>query len=90
MGVIEPGTGTGLETKTLHLDLARPVADENHLERHFAIQAGLAGAVDDAHAAPGNLGGEFIVADGPPAVAAGKTGGRFIVSVAAQAGLQQA
>ncbi len=61
--VIEPGGGLGLQVKPPDVHLVGELARQDHLERHRAIQADLAGAVDDAHAAAGDLGEQLVVAE---------------------------
>ena len=52
----------GFSAKPQDLLLAGELAGEDHLQRHRPVQADLAGAVNDAHAATGNFLQQFVIA----------------------------
>jgi hypothetical protein len=45
----------------------RQGASADQLERHRTVQAGLTGAIDGAHSAPGDLLDQFVIAEVPDA-----------------------
>ena len=60
--VVEVGRRLGLLAKPLDGVVVEPVR-QDHLQRDRAVEADLPGAVDDAHAAVGDLGLQLVVAE---------------------------
>ncbi len=76
VGVLQAGDGFGLGAKAGQLNVAGVRPGEDHLEGHLALQLDLPRTVHDAHAAPPQLGQDFV---------AGKAKGRSL-GLAAVAG----
>ncbi len=62
VGMVEMGGGLGLALEALHVLVGGQLSGEDHLKGHGSVEADLAGLVDDAHAAAGNLFLQLIVA----------------------------
>ena len=63
-GMLEARGGDGLGAKALEHRRSGKLAKQQHLDGDDAVEADLAGAVDDAHAAAGDLVEQFVVAEG--------------------------
>ena len=59
----EPSGGFGLGVEPADLVRRRQSAGQNHFQRHGAVQIGLPGLEDDAHAAPADFTQQFIFAE---------------------------
>ncbi len=62
--MIEVGGGFGFEAKALHLRFAGEPPGLDHLEGDNAVGRVLSRLVNHAHAAAGNFGEKFIIAEG--------------------------
>ena len=62
-GVVEQRHGLGLVLEPPQLVVAGEQAGLDHLQRHRAVEADLAGLVDDAHAAAAQLAADLVVAE---------------------------
>jgi hypothetical protein len=63
VGVIEVGRGLGLRPEALHVAATGILARQDQLDGHDPAQAHLPSAVDHAHAATGDLGKQFVIAE---------------------------
>src|SRR5581483_3895855 len=63
VGVLEPGRGLRLDLEACERLVVRQLTGADHLEGHGAVQPGLAGAVDDAHAAATEVAEDLIAGD---------------------------
>ncbi len=63
VGVIEVGGRLRLRAKALDIGIRCQGATQDHLQRDNAVERNLAGAVDDAHPAAGNLLEKGVVAN---------------------------
>jgi hypothetical protein len=62
-GVIEVGCRLGLGVEPLDVAVVGELTGDDHLEGDGAIEADLAGVEDHAHAAPGDLADDLVVAE---------------------------
>src|SRR5262249_22221043 len=81
--VIELRRGFGLGSEALDLYLTGKLAGENHLQSNNAIEAYLAGAINDAHSALGNFIEQLVIVETTQA----KMRGNWSVSVQAGPGI---
>jgi hypothetical protein len=63
MGMVEGRGGLRFAAETVQLGARRHACAEEHLQRYDAIQAPLAGAIDDAHTAAGDFTEQFVIAE---------------------------
>ena len=61
--VVEVGGRLGLDVEAFDIGLGGELAGEDHLQRDGAVEANLPRPVDDAHAAPGDLLEQLVVAE---------------------------
>jgi len=61
--VLQNPRGGGLAAKSLCGLLAGQVSSQNHFYGHDAVEGTLAGPIDDAHPAAGDLLDEFVIAE---------------------------
>src|SRR2546423_11495936 len=67
-GVGEPGSGGGFDFKTLDQRWAGEFAGGNEFKRDLAVERNLACVINNAHAAAGDFGTEFVIAKEPERV----------------------
>jgi hypothetical protein len=65
VGMVKAGGGAGFALEAAGGLRAGESSDQEDFDRHEPIEAGLAGAVDDSHAAPSDLFEEFVFAEAP-------------------------